>query len=316
MKETEIPVFIFTGFLDSGKTTFIQGTLEDERFNNGMNTLLIVCEEGEEDYDFSAFPSQTVTKVVFDEEEMLTPDRLEAARKRAKADRVMVEYNGMWQLDSLFRAFPDNWLVAQELTFGDAATYPSYNANMRNLVFDKLKTCDVVTFNRMTDYVDKMELHKIVRSVGRSTDIMYDWGDDRVEVDDIEDPLPFDVDAPVIEIGDRDYALWFGDLMENLDKYNGKKVRFKAFLGLDMSLPKGTFLAGRHVMTCCADDIQFAGLLCYYAQSSTILTGSWGIVEGKLELERNKVYQQKGPVIRIESLRPCEAPEEQVVSFS
>lgn len=105
MREAEIPVFIFTGFLDAGKTTFIQGTLEDERFNNGIKTLLVVCEEGEEEYDFSAFAGDNVTKVVFEDEELLTPDRLEAARKRSGAERVMVEYNGMWNIDSLFPRF-------------------------------------------------------------------------------------------------------------------------------------------------------------------------------------------------------------------
>lgn len=316
MRGTEIPVFIFTGFLDSGKTTFIQGTLEDERFNNGTKTLLVVCEEGEEEYDFSSFANDCVTKVVFDEEDLLTPDRLEAARKRCDGARVIIEYNGMWQLDSLFRAFPDHWAVAQEVTFGDATTYPTYNANMRSLVYDKLRTCDVVTFNRMSESVDKLELHKIVRSVGRNTDIMYDWGNDRVEFDDIEDPLPFDVDAPVIEIGDSDYALWFADMMEDLSKYNGKRVKFKAFLGNDKSLPKESFLAGRHVMACCADDIQFAGVLCYWKKAAIVETGSWGIIEADVSIEKNKVYKAEGPVLKILSLEFCEAPEEQVVTYS
>lgn len=316
MREAEIPVFIFTGFLDAGKTTFIQGTLEDERFNNGIKTLLVVCEEGEEEYDFSAFAGDNVTKVVFEDEELLTPDRLEAARKRSGAERVMVEYNGMWNIDSLFRAFPENWVVAQELTFADAVTYPSYNANMRSLVFDKLKTCDVVMFNRMSESVDKLELHKIVRSVGRNTEIMYDWGDDRVEVDDIEDPLPFDVDAPVIEIGDRDYALWYADMMEDLSKYDGKRVKFKAFLGNDKSLPKDAFLAGRHVMACCAEDIQFAGLLCYWKKAQTVATGTWAVIEADISMEKNKVYKAEGPVLRVTDLEFCSAPEEEVVTYS
>ena len=49
-----IPVYAFTGFLDAGKTKFIQETLEDERFNTGERTLVLICEEGEEEYDLSA----------------------------------------------------------------------------------------------------------------------------------------------------------------------------------------------------------------------------------------------------------------------
>lgn len=316
MRETEIPVFIFTGFLDSGKTTFIQGTLEDERFNDGTPMLVILCEDGEEELDFSSYPHDCVTKVTFTDEQMLTPDRLEAARRRAKADRVLIEYNGMWMLDQLFQAFPEGWLVAQEITFADASTYPSYNANMRNLVFDKLKTCDVVNFNRMTDKTDKMELHRIVRSVGRRTDILYDYGDDRVEPDDIEDPLPFDIDAPVIEIADVDFALWYSDMMENMERYDGKNVLFKGYLGHDPSLPKGTFVAGRHVMTCCADDVQYAGILCKWKNAASVENASWGMVEAKVKIEKNKVYSGAGPVLYVETVSPAEEPETVVVSFS
>ena len=316
MKETEIPVFLFTGFLDSGKTTFIQGTLEDDRFNDGTPTLVILCEDGEEELDFSAYPHDCVSKVTFDDEQMLTPDRLEAARRRAGADRVLIEYNGMWMIDTIFRALPAEWFVAQEITFADAATYPTYNANMRNLVYDKLKTCDVVNFNRMTDSIDKMELHKIVRSVGRRTDILYDYGDDRVEPDDIEDPLPFDIDAPVIEIADRDFALWYSDMMEKLEKYDGKTVRFKGYLGHDPSLPKETFVAGRHVMACCAEDVQYAGILCKWKNASSVPNASWGMVVAKIKIEKNKVYSGAGPVLYIDSITPCAEPEQVVVTFT
>ena len=43
----EMPVYLFTGFLESGKTTFIKETLGDPRFNNGQRTLILLCEEGE-----------------------------------------------------------------------------------------------------------------------------------------------------------------------------------------------------------------------------------------------------------------------------
>ena len=46
----QIPVYLFTGFLEGGKTKFIQETLEDGRFNKGEPTLLLVCEEGIEEY--------------------------------------------------------------------------------------------------------------------------------------------------------------------------------------------------------------------------------------------------------------------------
>ena len=56
----QIPVYAFTGFLESGKTKFIQETLEDPRFNAGERTLLLVCEEGEEEYAPDQFATDSV----------------------------------------------------------------------------------------------------------------------------------------------------------------------------------------------------------------------------------------------------------------
>lgn len=61
MAMPDIPMYVFTGFLESGKTKFIQETLEDERFNTGERTLLLVFEEGEEEYDVSAYPTRRST---------------------------------------------------------------------------------------------------------------------------------------------------------------------------------------------------------------------------------------------------------------
>ena len=318
MSRIQIPVFIFTGFLDSGKTVFIKNILADERFNNGIKTLLIVCEEGEEEYDFSEFASDSVVRFDIESEKELTTENLESARKRADAKRILIEYNGMWMLDTLFSAFPRNWGVAQELTFADAKSYASYNANMRSLVVDKLKSCDTITFNRIDNESEKQPLHDIVRSVGRGTEILYDFGGGRLEIDDIVDPLPFDVEADEIEIGDRDYALWYADTMENLMRYDGKTVKFKAFFGNDQQMPKGTFLAGRHIMTCCANDARFAGMVCIWNEADKVKTGMWGIVTAKISVESNKIYRSKGPVLYIKDIEFCKAPpqDEQMVMFT
>ena len=78
----QIPVYVFTGFLDSGKTKFIQETLEDPRFNTGERTLLLVFEEGEEEYDFSMYPHQNVYLEVLDQE-TITAKHLELLASRS-----------------------------------------------------------------------------------------------------------------------------------------------------------------------------------------------------------------------------------------
>lgn len=302
----DIPVYLFTGFLESGKTTFIQGTLEDERFNKGEKTLLMLCEEGEEEYDISKMPGKNIYIETFDDVEDITPEKLEALRKKYKFERVIVEYNGMWLTTDLFSRLPENWVVYQEMCFADATTYIGYNANMRQLVVDKLQGCEIIVFNRFTDDMDKMEFHKIVRGVSRRADICYEFSEERVEYDDIEDPLPFDINADVIEIKDEDFALWYRDMMEELEKYNGKTVKFKGLIARDKKIPDNELAIGRHIMTCCVEDIQYGGVVCKLDNATDYKTHDWAIIKGKINVEKNKLYRSAGPVITIEEIERCE----------
>ena len=238
----EIPVYLFTGFLEAGKTKFIQETLQDPRFNSGEHTLLLLCEEGVEEYEPAKFSGKHVNIAVIEEESDLTEDHLADLIRKYPADRVVVEYNGMWKLDTLYQNMPESWTVYQEIMLADAGTFLGYNANMRQLVVDKLKTCELVAFNRFDPLMDKMEFHKIVRGISRRAEIAYETVDGVVSYDDIEDPLPFDLEAPVIEIGDDAFALWYRDIAEELDKYRGKVVRVKGRAAVDKRLPKGCFI--------------------------------------------------------------------------
>ncbi len=311
----EIPVYLFTGFLEAGKTKFIQETLQDKRFNKGEHTTLILCEEGVEEYDATMFSGKNVHLHLVEDEQWFTPDRLSALQKRDGSERVIVEYNGMWQLNSLFSALPGNWQVAQEMLFVDANTAINYNNNMRSLVVDKLQSCDLVIFNRCPKGMDKMPLHKIVRGVSRRADIAYDYLDGTTEYDDIEDPLPFDINAPIIEIADEDYALWYRDIMEEPKKYIGKKVQFKGIIAVDGKLPKDTFVIGRHIMTCCADDIQYGGMVATWSNAHTLNSRDWAVVTAEIAFEHNKAYRGKGPVLHILSFSGAQPPEQQVATF-
>ena len=192
----QIPVYVFTGFLDSGKTKFIQETLEDPRFNSGERTLLLVFEEGEEEYDFSTYPHDNVYLEVLDQQTVTTKD-LEALTQKYKAQRVVAELNGMQLVGDLYMRFPEAWAVAQEVMFADTTTIMTYNANMRNLVMDKLVGAQMVVFNRLQPGADTMEYHKLARAANRRIDILYDYTDGTTSFDDLQDPLPFDVEAPV-----------------------------------------------------------------------------------------------------------------------
>lgn len=314
-KQQDIPVYLFTGFLESGKTKFIQETLEDKRFCKGERTLLLVCEEGEEEYAPDQFADKSVYIRVVESQDELTAENLTAWRNETKAERVVIEYNGMWMLDVLYGAMPEGWMVYQEFMFADAETLVTYNANMRQLVYDKLKSCELVVFNRFKSSMDKMEFHKIVRAASRRADIAYEYAGGKVEYDDIEDPLPFDINAPIVEIGDDDYAEWYRDLSEDPKKYEGKTVRFKCRALVRKKMPPHSFIVGRHVMTCCVQDIQFAALVCQWDKAETIQDDTWIMLTAKLNFKFHRAYSKKGPVLTYIESEPCEQPEQPVATF-
>ena len=310
-----LPVFLFTGFLDGGKTTFIQSMLEDPAFNEGQRTLVLLCEEGEEELLPARFSINNVTIRPVDELAALTPNNLSLWQRKAAATRIIIEYNGMWQMNDLFDRLPENWGIAQETMLVDASTIAAFNANMRQLVVDKLTTAELVIFNRVEPDQDRMELHKLVRGVSRGAQIVYDLTDGTSEEDDIEDPLPFDLNADIVEIDDKDYALFYRDLVDEPEKYEGKTVRYKGLCANNMRMPKDTFLAGRHIMTCCEADIAYCPLVCRWDRAKLVKHKSWGIVEGTINEKFSNIYGKKGPVVTVHSFAPATEPEQPVATF-
>lgn len=311
----EVPMYLFTGFLEAGKTQFIKETMHDENFNDGKRKYLILrCEDGEEEYGAGDLP-ENVSLLSVEDEQDLTPDRLSAWVKRSGADVVVVEYNGMWMLDKIYNALPENFMVYQEIFIADATTILSYNANMRQQVVDKLSSCEMAVFNRVSDKTDKNELHKLVRAVSRKANICYEDTAGEIEFDQIEDPLPFDVDAPVIEIRDEDFALFYRDMTEDFGKYVGKTVRFKGVVATDRSLPADQYAIGRHIMTCCQADIAYRGVVAKGMCGLKLKTRDWVTVEGVLKEEYSKLYRDKGPVLTVTRAESAEKPVQEVATF-
>ncbi len=311
----QIPVYAFTGFLDSGKTKFIQETLEDERFNSGERTLLLVFEEGEEEYDISTYPHKNVFIEVLDQQSVTTK-QLQALAKKYKIQRVVAELNGMQLVGDLYSRFPEDWVVAQEVMFADSTTFMAYNANMRNLVMDKLVGAQMVVFNRLEPGADVMPFHKLARAASRRIDILYDYTDGNTQFDEIEDPLPFDIHAPIIQVKDEDFALWYRDMTEEPEKYHGKSVCFKGQVAMLRRDKKGMFAPGRFVMTCCVDDIQFCGIPCVYADAASLEPRSWVMVTAKISAEKHPLYKgDLGPVLTAISVENAEPAEPDVATF-
>lgn len=174
----------------------------------------------------------------------------------------------------------------------------------------------MVVFNRLEKGCDTMPFHKIARAASRRIDILYDYTDGTTAFDEVEDPLPFDINAPVIDVQDTDFALWYRDVTEEPQKYDGKTVRFKGQVAMLRREKKGVFAPGRFVMTCCADDIQFCGVPCMFIGAEALEPRSWVTVEAKISAQKHALYHgELGPILTAIRVEKAEPAAEDVVTF-
>jgi len=317
----EIPVYVFTGFMDSGKTSLIQETLFENDFaKDGDDKILIIsCEDGDEEYDVEKLKTIRASVTTIEEEEDFNYDNLCKIQNEFKPDVVFIEYNGTWGIDKLYDVdvkLPEGWVVAQSLATVDSTTFDMYMTNMRAMMNEQLIKAEVVIFNRCTDETNKAKYRGMIKAINRPAQIVYERADGTI--DDSPEELPFDINADVIEISDADYALWFMDCMDSPKKYDGKKVHF---LGLvynpkESKFRKDVFVPGRFAMTCCVDDIQFLGMKCKYDKASTIEHKSWVDITARIKVEFAKEYKGKGPVLYLVSVEPASQPDDELVYFS
>ena len=322
----QIPVYLFVGQLESGKTKFIQETMEDPQFDSGDKTLLLVCEDGEIEYDPSRFAFGGVHVAQIEDKSELTQENLAALAEKSGCGRVLVEYNGMWLLQDLYDAMPDNWVVFQCLATADGTTIKTYAGDnaMRALLLDKLRASELLVVNRaeaVNDDESRQLIHKLVRQASRRCDIAYEFKDGSVGYDDIPDPLPFDINAPVIEIPAEFFGVWYMDCMDEMEKYDGKTVKFLAQVCQTNRAGKGCFVPGRFAMTCCVQDIQFVGFPCKYDDYKNLEQRSWITLTAKVNVKYHPIYKGQtagstGPVLTALAIEPAEKPMDDVVTFS
>ena len=308
----DIPVYLVAGFLDGGKTNFINGILEDG-FARKDRTLLICCEEGEEEYNPRALDNVTVVTV--EDEEDLKCSQLKAWEKQYKPKQVLIEYNGMWKVsDFESMKLPEGWAIEQKLTTVDASTFQMYLTNLKPLFVEMVRGAELVLFNRCEDLKPLPGYRRSVKVVSPQAEVIFE--DEQGEIDNIfEDEVPYDLKAPVIQIAREDYGIWYVDMMEHPERYKGKTVEFTAKVLKPRSFPSKVFLPGRMAMTCCADDTTFLGYVCRSAYAPKLKAGQWITVRAKVRYANVSVYQGEGPVLEAENIEPAE-PIEELVYFN
>ena len=285
----DIPTYLFTGFLESGKSTCIQEILEEGNFADGLKTLFLQTEEGEFEIDEKLLSDNKVVTVVIDDEDDLTEEMCVSLIKEHKPARIMIEVNGMWDLKKLINeTIPENWVVVQTFTTVNAQTFDMYINNMKSLLMSHFEQSDLVIFNRCDKEMNKPSMRRNVKAINRQT----------------------------IELEDDDFGLWYLDASEHPEKYVNKTMIFKGQVYRNRTFPSNAFVPARAAMTCCADDIAKIGFICHFDQAAQFDTNSWVRVKAQVKAEFSRKNQGMYPVLYADSVEKAEPPAEEVVYFS
>ena len=308
------PVYVINGFLESGKTEFISFTLAQPYFQIKGKTLLIVCEEGENEYDAALLKKSRTELELIEEEADFTPENLTALEKKHKPERIIIEYNGMWNYKNA--KLPWYWKIEQQITTIDGSTFPMYYTNMRSLLAEMIRKSEMIIINRCDTVKDQLNTYKRnIKAVKASADVIYE--DANGEIDEIlEEDLPYDLKQDVIVLDNEGYGIWYLDAMDHLERYVGKKLQFVAMVLKPENFPKGYFVPGRMAMTCCAEDMAFLGYACQYEGADSLKQKEWVKVTATVAREYWEDYKGEGPILHAISVEKTKAPKEEVISFS
>ncbi len=314
-EEILVPIYLITGFLESGKTQFLNFTIRQDYFAIPEKTLLIVCEEGEEQYQKKELKKYNTDLVIIEKEEDLTPERLLALQVSYNPGRILIEYNGMWSVKRLEEMqFPEGWGIVQRITIVDGSTFQIYMNSMKSLFMEMIRQDDLVMFNRCNTEDPLPSYRRSIKAVNQGAEVVFE--DEYGEIDVFADSMPFDVDAPIIEIAPEDYGIWYIDAQDNPARYHKKIVHFKGRVLKPEELDAKSFVPGRMAMTCCAEDMTFIGYVCVSDNAPTLKENDWVDVTAKVSMERHPAYDDYGPVLYAEKVQVCDPLEEELVYFN
>ncbi|MCF0146623.1 MAG: GTPase [Eubacterium sp.] len=311
------PVYVITGFLDSGKTSFLKFTTEQDYFRIDETTLLIACEEGEEEYDKKKLETRYHTVVEsIENEEDFNIHTLRALQKKHNPGRVIIEYNPLWGVGKLEQmSLPRGWGIVQEIVIADASTFSVYMNNMKSLFVEMSRNAEMILFNRCTEELPLASFRRSIKVVNPGCDVQF-MGLDGRPIDIFRDMLPYDMEKDPIEIEDMDYGIFFVDMQDDPEKYEGRKVKFKGQVIKSRQMGAEFFVPARSAMTCCADDIQYIGYFCRSAEAPKLEEGSWVTVTAEVHREFLPMAGGEESVLTAVSIEPAGAPDTELVYFT
>lgn len=313
-KKDTMPVFLINGFLEAGKTQFISFTLQQEYFKADETTVLILCEEGDTEYDPKLLKSTKTKVVTVDDVSEMDEDFFGRIEALYDPCRVLIEWNGIWPQDQL--KLPEGWELFQQITIIDGSTFDLYLANMKPLLGLMVKNSELVIVNRCDDVADEdiLKYRRGLKALNPQAELIFEDAEGEIEQEVLEEDLPYDLKADVVEIKPEDYGIWYIDALDKEDRYKGKTFEFTAMVLKAPEFPKNYFVPGRMAMTCCEADMTFLGFICKAREARLLETGKWVKVRAKMTYEFWQDYDGIGPVLYAESVEPAEEIKE-IVQF-
>ncbi len=308
-----IPVYMINGFLESGKTEFIKYTLAQPYFKTKGKTLLILCEDGEIEYEEDLLiKSRTILHFIENEADF-NPQYLTDLEQRLKPERIIIEYNGMWNVKDM--KLPSNWSIEQQITTIDASTFTMFYNNMKSLLAEMVRYSEMIIFNRCDGIKELSSYKRNVKAVNQQAEIIFE--DSQGEVNEMmEEELPYDLKADVIVLDNKGYGIWYLDALDHIERYEGKKIQYIGMVMKPRKFPTGFFVPGRMAMTCCAQDMAFLGYACKFDGAQDLPEKSWVKVTAVVKKEYFDEYKGEGPVLYAESITTVKPPKEPVIDFS
>ena len=315
-EEYDIPVFVITGFLESGKTSFIRDTVAADYFQMDAPTLLITCEEVEEEYDKATLLNHNTLLEVVAEKEDFTPQLLKEFQRKYQPERVIIEYNPLWGLNDLWdMEMPRRWGILQQIVTVDASTFQVYLSNMKSIFMDMCTRADMVVFNRANAYLPLANFRRSIKVVNPAVDIIFE-NEAREPMDIFEDSLPYETDTDLIQIDDVDYGIFYVDMRDCPERYQGKTVQFKAVVLKSKNAEPNVFVPGRKAMTCCAEDIRYIGFVCKTDKLDEWKAGTWIELTAEVSFGYSKAYRGEGPILTAKKIVACDPPATEIVFFN
>ena len=308
----EKPVYLFAGFLEAGKTRFINSILADG-FAKDERTVLLCCEEGEIEYDPKVLKNVTVVTV----DNLSDIDRafFDDLDRKYGPQQVLIEWNGMWPMQKLIEEdLPDHWLLYQVMTVVESATFENYVKNMGQIMMEKVINADMLVFNRCTPELAEQLRGRNLRMVNRRCEMFIEYTDGKVELYADPDASAFDLSADAITVADHEYGVWFVEIMDHPERWVDKTVHIKLVMCHSRQFP-GVCCPGRFAMVCCEEDVQFLGLIAEGDGLTDYANHDWVSITATVALEQREAYQGAGPILKVRSIAPAQPAVPDVVNF-